>query len=131
MNDRIIIFFDSECMLCNASVQWILKHEKKHDVQFAPLHGVTFNELSIERKDLPDSILIWKDNALHMKSSAIIYVLQSMGGKWKILSGLMRITPLFLSNFIYDFIARKRYGWFGRTAECMLMQGPMKHRFLD
>ena len=59
MNDRIIIFFDSECMLCNASVQWILKHEKRHDVQFAPLHGVTFNELPIEREDLSDSILVW------------------------------------------------------------------------
>jgi predicted DCC family thiol-disulfide oxidoreductase YuxK len=131
MNDRIIIFFDSECMLCNATVQWILKHEKKHDVQFAPLHGVTFNELSIEREVLPDSILVWKDNDLYMKTSAIIHVLQGMGGKWKILSGLMRIIPLFLSNFIYDFIAGKRYEWFGRTAECMLMQGPMKHRFLD
>jgi predicted DCC family thiol-disulfide oxidoreductase YuxK len=131
MNDRIIIFFDSECMLCNASVQWILKHEKRHDVQFAPLHGVTFNELPIEREDLPDSILVWKDNALHMKTSAIIHVLQGMGGKWNILSGLMRIIPLFLSNFMYDFIAGKRYEWFGSTPECMLMKGPMKHRFLD
>ena len=131
MNDRIIIFFDSECMLCNASVQWILKHEKKHDVQFAPLHGVTFNELPIEREDLPDSILVWKDNALLMKTSAIIHVLQGMGGKWNILSRLIRIIPLFLSNFMYDFIAGKRYEWFGRTTECMLMKGPMKYRFLD
>jgi|694.fasta_scaffold150546_3 predicted DCC family thiol-disulfide oxidoreductase YuxK len=131
MSDRFIIFFDSECMLCNSSVQWILKHEKKHDVQFAPLHGVTFNELPIERDDLPDSILVWKDNALHMKTSAIIHVLHGMGGKWNILSGLLRVIPLFLSNSIYDFIAGKRYGWFGRTAECMLMKGPMKHRFLD
>jgi predicted DCC family thiol-disulfide oxidoreductase YuxK len=66
-----------------------------------------------------------------MKTSAIIHVLKGMGGKWKILSGLMRIIPHFLSNSIYDFIAGKRYGWFGRTAECMLMKGPMKHRFLD
>jgi predicted DCC family thiol-disulfide oxidoreductase YuxK len=131
MNDRFIIFFDSECMLCNASVQWILMHEKKHDVQFAPLHGVTFKKLPIERQHLPDSILVWKENSLHMKTSAIIHVLQGMGGKWNILSRLMRIIPYFLSNSIYDIIARKRYVWFGRTAECMLMKGPMKHRFLD
>ena len=131
MSDSIIIFFDSECMLCNSSVQWILMHEKKHYVQFAPLHGVTFKKLPIEREDLPDSILVWKDNALQMKTMAIIHVLQGMGGKWNILSGFLRIIPLFLSNLIYDFIARKRYGWFGRTAECMLMKGPMKYRFLD
>jgi len=131
MSDSIIIFFDSECMLCNSSVQWILMHEKKHDVQFAPLHGVTFKKLPIEREDLPDSILVWKDNTLQMKTMAIIHVLQGMGGKWNILSGFLRIIPLFLSNLIYDFIARKRYGWFGRTAECMLMKGPMKYRFLD
>jgi predicted DCC family thiol-disulfide oxidoreductase YuxK len=131
MSDRIIIFFDSECMLCNSSVQWILKNEKEHDLYFAPLNGVTFNELPIEREDLPDSILVWKENALNMKTLAIIHVLHGMGGKWNILSKLLRMIPLFLSNFIYDFIARKRYGWFGRTAECMLMNGPMKHRFLD
>ena len=131
MSDSIIIFFDSECMLCNSSVQWILMHEKKHDVQFAPLHGETFKKLPIEREDLPDSILVWKDNTLQMKTMAIIHVLQGMGGKWNILSGFLRIIPLFLSNLIYDFIARKRYGWFGRTAECMLMKGPMKYRFLD
>lgn len=131
MDDRIIVFFDSECMLCNASVQWILKHEKKHDILFAPLHGVTFNELPIKRENLPDSILVWKHSELHMKTKAIMHVLQGMGGKWKFLSGLLRMIPLFLSNPIYDFIARKRYGWFGRTSECMLMKGPMKHRFLD
>lgn len=131
MDDHIIIFFDSECMLCNASVQWILKHEKTHELMFAPLHGVTFNELPIEREFLPDSILVWKDNALHMKTQAIMQVMHGMGGMWKILSALMRMIPLFIANPMYDFIARKRYGWFGRTAECMLMKGPLKHRFLD
>lgn len=131
MNDRIIIFFDSECMLCNASVRWILKHEKKHDMFFAPLHGNTFSILPIIREDLPDSILIWKENALHMKTSAIIHILLGMGGIGIVLSGLIRFIPLFFSNSIYDFIARKRFRWFGRTAECILMKGPMKHRFLD
>ena len=131
MDDHIIIFFDSECMLCNASVQWILKHENNHDIVFAPLHGVTFNELPIEKHDLPDSILVWKNSELHMKTKAIMHVLLGMGGMWKILSALMRMIPLFIANPIYDFIARKRYGWFGRTSECMLMKGPLKHRFLD
>jgi len=131
MNDRIIIFFDSECMLCNASVQWILKHEKNHDLCFAPLYGVTFNELPFAKEHLPDSILVWKDNTLLMKTRAIQYVLYGMGGKWKVLSGLMQCIPLFTANPMYDFIARKRYGWFGRTTECILMKGSMKHRFLD
>jgi predicted DCC family thiol-disulfide oxidoreductase YuxK len=131
MGDRIIIFFDSECMLCNTSVQWILNHERNHDVYFAPLNGGTFNTLPIRSKDLPDSILVWKESALYMKTSAIIHVLYAIGGPWRILSILMRIIPLFLANMIYDFIARKRYGWFGRTSECMLMKGSMRHRFLD
>ncbi len=131
MDKRIIIFFDSECMLCNASVQWILNHEHHHDALFAPLHGTTFTALPIQQQELPDSILVWKDNRLYMKTQAIIHVLQSMGGKWKILSGLMRFIPLFIANPLYDVIARKRYGWFGRTTECMLMKGTMKHRFLE
>jgi predicted DCC family thiol-disulfide oxidoreductase YuxK len=131
MDDRIIIFFDSECMLCNASVQWILKHEHSHDLYFAPLHGKTFNALPIDTENVPDSILVWKYPKLHLKSSAIQHLLYAMGGKWNVLSIMMNIVPFVLSDLIYDFIARKRYGWFGKTSECMLMKGPMKHRFLD
>lgn len=37
---RPVIFFDGVCNLCNRSVQFVIKHDKKQQFLFAPLQGI-------------------------------------------------------------------------------------------
>jgi len=40
------------------------------------------------------------------------------------------IVPLFIRNSIYNYIAKNRYKWFGKTETCMTPNNQIKHRFI-
>ena len=128
---RTIVFFDDECLLCNRALQWIVRNETTQIILFAPLNGAHADVLLKQYDILPDSIIALNDTAMFMKSNAIIHILEQMGGRWKVISIIMRIIPRYCRDFIYDFIANNRYTWFGRTNECLLKSGPHNNRCLD
>ena len=47
------------------------------------------------------------------------------------LSPVLRVIPRRIRDGIYDFIARNRYGWFGRRDQCMIPTDDIRSRFLD
>jgi len=53
-----------------------------------------------------------------------------LGGGWKLLYGFM-IVPPFIRNAVYNWVARKRYKWYGKRDECMVPVPALKERFLD
>ncbi len=128
-----IVFFDSHCLLCNGSVQFILKYERKHILQFAPFGGVTYHKLIGDHPpdETPDSIVVIQNNQLFRYSKAIILILINMGSFWKILGIAGKIIPPFVSDFFYTIITSNRYKWFGRTDSCMLPSPVNRHRFLE
>ncbi|MFM8840309.1 MAG: thiol-disulfide oxidoreductase DCC family protein [bacterium] len=128
--DQTIVFFDSECVLCNGTLQWILRNEQYHTLCFAPLNGETALEIIGEIQQLPDSIIVAQDGNIFCKSEAIALILRHMGGIWRYVGGALGLIPFFISNSIYDIIARNRHKWFGKQSECLLMKGTNKHRFL-
>ena len=42
-----------------------------------------------------------------------------------------KIVPLVIRDFIYDWIAKNRYCWFGKKEECMIPTPEMKARFVN
>ncbi|MBI3258878.1 MAG: DUF393 domain-containing protein [Ignavibacteriae bacterium] len=128
-----IVFFDSHCLLCNGSVQFILKHEKKHILQFAPFNGITYNK-TIGYQSLnsvPDSIVVVHNKQLLTYSKAIIFILINMGSYWKALGIVAKIVPASISDFLYKIITANRYKWFGRTESCLLPSHTDSYRFLE
>ncbi len=77
-----------------------------------------------------DSILLIKDASVHIKSNAALEIARSLNSPWPLL-GLLRFLPLKLRDYVYDFIARNRYRWFGKKATCMIPTADIKNRFLD
>ncbi|MFZ4567968.1 MAG: thiol-disulfide oxidoreductase DCC family protein [Bacteroidota bacterium] len=125
-----IIFFDSTCILCNSSVQFILRHEHSSLSHFAPLHGIIFSELYTSSiTEIPDSILVYKNGVFLSKTEAIIAIMIAMGFYWKYLASLLWLIPPFLRNAIYDLIAANRIQWFGRQESCLLPNKENSHRF--
>jgi predicted DCC family thiol-disulfide oxidoreductase YuxK len=126
-----IVFFDGYCILCNGFVDFLLKVDKKQILSFASLQGETAkNVLSAAHTEKTDSVIFKGDqNSISVKSGAVINILFSLGGLWKI-SRYMRFIPANLLDYIYDFIAKNRFKWFGKRNACRIPNESEKGRIL-
>lgn len=128
---RDIVFFDGVCNLCNASVQWVIRHDSKCKFQFAPLQGSTAkSSISKEQLKSVDSIVYFDGLKFYIKSSAALKILSKMGFPYN-MSMVFFIVPGFIRNAVYDIVARNRYKWFGKQDSCMIPTPELKRRFLD
>lgn len=129
-----IVLFDGVCNLCNEAVQFIIRHDKNAHFKFASLQSKVAKKFlfqyGIEISNPPESILLIRENKIFYQSSAVLRIAQKLDGAWKIATVLF-IIPKFICNFIYRFIAKNRYKWFGKKDECMLPTPELKSRFLD
>ncbi|SRR5690606_6485831 len=130
-----IILFDGVCNLCNSSVQFVIKRDKKDIFRFAPLQSEIGKKMVEERgidTSTVDSIILVEPNiAYYTKSSAAIEIANDLGGIWQILNVFTYILPVSVRDWIYDFIARNRYKWFGKKEECMIPTPEMKAKFIS
>jgi len=128
-----VILFDGVCNLCNSSVQFIIKHDKKRIFRFASLQS-EFGKKIISRFDLKnkniDSILLYENSSVSDKSTAVLFILKKMGGIYSVLYALI-ILPKFIRDGIYDFVARNRYRWFGKQESCMIPTTELKKLFIE
>lgn len=129
-----ILYFDGVCNLCNTAVQWVIKRDKQEQFRFASLQSEVGQSMLMshfpEKSMIPDSVLLEIDGRLYAKSSAAIKLLQMLGGFYKLLV-IAWVVPRFIRDAVYDFIARKRYKWYGKRTSCMLPTPELKSRFLD
>jgi predicted DCC family thiol-disulfide oxidoreductase YuxK len=120
LKTNYIILYDGYCKLCNFSLQFVLKRDKKKVFQYLALQSNEAKELlsmrSVEN-DLPDSVLLWEEGTLYSKSEAFFRILPHFGKAYKLFF-VFKIIPRKLSDKIYDLIARNRYKWFGRKEQC-------------
>jgi predicted DCC family thiol-disulfide oxidoreductase YuxK len=128
-----IILFDGVCNLCNSSVQFIIRHDKKNRFRFASLQSdFGQNQLikyQIDSKNTDSFIYIKSDHA-YIKSTAGLLVLKDLGGLWK-LPFLFIVFPKTLRDWIYDLIAKNRYKLFGKKESCMVPTPDLKSRFIN
>jgi predicted DCC family thiol-disulfide oxidoreductase YuxK len=132
--NKPIVLFDGVCNLCNSSVKYIIKHDKLGRFVFAPLQSKT-GQYIVEKFKIDtsktDSVMLYtlKQGVL-LKSTAALYIALGLGFPNSIV-GVFFIIPPFIRNWIYDYIARNRYRWFGKKNSCMVPSQEIKDRFLD
>jgi len=129
-----MLFYDGHCGLCHGAVKFVVKRDRAgHAFRFAPLQGPTFEaRVPAERRvGLPDSIIVLtNEGALLARSDAVLHILRRLGGGWKILAGVFAVIPRALRDAAYNFIARIRYGIFGRRDDlCPIMPPDLRARF--
>ncbi|MFT5791923.1 MAG: putative DCC family thiol-disulfide oxidoreductase YuxK [Porticoccaceae bacterium] len=127
-----LLLFDGVCNLCNSSVQYVIKHDKKQKFKFASLQSDAAKEIllqyEVKNSELDSIILIHKDT-LFDKSSAILRLLKIMGG-FHMLAFILIIIPKSIRDAVYDYVARNRYKWYGKKDSCMIPTIELKNRFL-
>ena len=128
-----VILFDGVCNLCNGSVIFILKWEKKPDFQFASIQSEAGQEL-LEScglpKDFNQAVVLMDHGKIFLGSTAALKIGQTLKLPWSVLSYTGFLIPLFVRDWIYKQIALNRYQWFGKREVCMLPTADLKARFL-
>ncbi|WP_343746730.1 thiol-disulfide oxidoreductase DCC family protein [Chitinophaga sp.] len=128
-----IILFDGVCNLCNGSINFVIRHDRRGHFRFAPLQSDAAATLAtthqIDISQMASFILVQNGKA-YTKSTAALRVARQLPFPWKLLyAGI--IFPRFIRDGVYNIVARNRYRWFGRKDSCMVPTPEIKERFLD
>jgi predicted DCC family thiol-disulfide oxidoreductase YuxK len=128
-----IVLFDGVCNLCNASVDFLIRHDPHARLRFAslqsdlarrllPAHGLDPGVLS--------SIVLLDGGRAYTRSAAALRIARRL----RLLSPLAylgAVLPPPLRDGLYDAIAIHRYRWFGKRDTCRLPTPEERSRFLD
>ena len=132
IENKKIIFYDGLCAMCNRFIRILITLDKKEKFLLAPLQGkngkILKEEFSKEIQGI-DSVIFY-NKKVFTKSSAVINILNELGGAYK-LAYIFNIIPAFISDSIYDYIARNRFQWFGKLDKCPIPEKKNISRFLD
>jgi predicted DCC family thiol-disulfide oxidoreductase YuxK len=126
----VIVFFDGLCGMCNRWVDVMLRLDRRGRLRFAPLQGATAQALlPAETLRAAASLALLDGRGIALRSEAAIRALTHLGGPWRLAGGL-RLVPRRARDAAYDFIAARRYRWFGRRAACRVPTPAEQPRFL-
>ena len=131
--NKSIILFDGVCNLCNASVNFVIKHDKNEQFLFASFQSDAAKEIMLHfnLKNLNlDSIVLIEGYKIHEKSTAILRITRHLNSGFKLLYFFI-IIPKSVRDWLYSFIAKNRYKFFGKRESCMIPSLELKNRFID
>ncbi len=132
-NKQPIVLFDGECSLCTGSVRFLLKHNYSGNLKFASIQSETGSKiinLAGKTFDKADTLLLLQGNELFGYSTAALKITAHLRFPWNLLRILI-ITPSFIRDGFYRFIAKNRYKWFGRKSLCQADKKEYQGRFLS
>jgi len=127
-SEHPVILFDGVCNLCNASVQFILRNDRRELFRFTSLQSETAARL-LGGPPESESIILIMNGRHYYKSTAALLIAARLRFPWPVFSVFL-IVPPFIRNFIYSVIAKNRYRWFGKKPVCMIPDKRVQHRFI-
>lgn len=104
--------------------------DRKVIFHFAPLQGSIAKEILGDKARDLDTVWLLQEDALYSKSDAVLRVLRSLSGKWKVLSYCLGWLPRTVRNWGYDQIASRRYHLFSKLNRCPMPTPELRQRFL-
>lgn len=128
-----IVLFDGVCGLCNKFVRYVIARDKRDVFRFVSLESEfgkqVAEHIGIDTSKV-DSILLYEPGvAYYYKSQAVTQIMRSLHGLFTPAT-LLRILPTPLADSAYDFVAKNRYKWFGKSEHCPMPSANTNHKFL-
>jgi len=127
-----IILFDGVCNFCNASINWIIRHDKRARFLFAPLQSPAGERLQREHGLDPtalDTMLLIEGGRVYLRSTSALRILRGLTFPYPLLYAFV-IVPHHVRDFFYTAFANRRYRWFGKKDECTVPSPEVRERFL-
>lgn len=130
--EKVIVFFDGECNLCNGAVDFFIARDRKSRLKFASLQGEAAKKYIAQGEIARlQSIVVWSEGRLYRESDAVLFMLNELGGFWQWMAAVGRMFPRKFRDVIYRWIARHRYKWFGKRATCRVPNEAERAKFID
>ena len=113
---------------------YVIKRDKKNKFLFAPLQSDIGKEIitvfNIDTQNT-DSIILYnpKTNTITSKSSAALHIAKHLGFPTNLMVVFL-IIPSFIRNWVYNFVAKNRYKWYGKKASCMIPTPELQSKFI-
>ncbi len=131
-NSKSLLIYDGYCYLCSNTVRHILRLDKDKKIKFISLENALadpkINKL-ISVYNSVDTVLLFHNQKLFIKSDAIIEISKITGG-WLKIFRIMLLLPKRYRNLLYDLVARYRYRIFGKRKKCYLPPEEFTDRYL-
>jgi len=133
-----ILFFDGECVLCNAGVRFILErdhpNQSQYNLAFCRVQSETGRQLlsqhGLTQQQVMDRFVLLDTNQkVYTASSAALRVALRLPFPYPLLYGFV-IVPKFVRDWMYDVVAQNRYKW-GKHDKCMMYRKEIMERFVD
>ena len=130
--ERPIIVFDSLCVLCSAHARFVIEHDRLACFRLAAMQSEIgaglYRRFGVDPA-APDSLLLVEGDRALRDSDAVLAIWRGLGGPWR-LAALGRLIPRFLRDGLYHWVARHRYGLFGRRDACWRPPAHLRDRLL-
>ena len=127
-----IIVFDSLCVLCSANARFIIEHDRSARFRLASMQSeigaALYRRFGIDPAD-PETLILVEGDRVLRDSDAVIAIYCGLGGPWR-LAALAGFVPRFLRDRAYRWVARHRYGLFGRRDACWRPPAELRDRLL-
>lgn len=131
--DGPTVVFDTDCVLCSGMVAFVLAHEQAPVLRFAGAwssEGLALAAMhGFSRSDLDKTFLVVCGGKALMRSDAGIEIMRHFRAPWR-WAAVVAAVPRPLRDVVYDFVARRRYRWFGRRQDCIVVPPAERHRFI-
>ena len=130
--DKKIILFDGVCNFCNDKVNFIIKNDKNDSFRFVSIQSETGKKIITYLGIDPalDTIILYEPGyAYFIKSEAVFRIIKHLSSSVKLLL-LFNFIPTSIKNLIYDYIAKKRYKWYGKNENCLLPSEDITSKFI-
>jgi predicted DCC family thiol-disulfide oxidoreductase YuxK len=138
-----VVLFDGVCNFCDASVNFVIEHDRDGYFKFAPLQSETGMKLAAEHGldskvsnaepadgSIPiDSVILIEDEKPYTHSTAALRIARRLGPPWSWLYVFI-VIPKPIRDLAYNLFAKYRYKVFGKKDECMLPSPEVRARFL-
>src|ERR1700733_11688836 len=104
-----MLVYDGLCGFCSRSVQFMLRHERRHDLLFVTRDSEMGKQLRhVHGLESVQSMLWIEEGRAFAEASAVMKAASYLGGFWSLLAGVASIFPSAILNPLYRIIARHR-----------------------
>ena len=127
-----LVLFDGVCGLCNGFVDFLLPRDREAALLFGALQSEAGRK-ALRDVGLPDTtpetLVVIDEGRAYVESTGALRLFGRLPWPWRAL-GWLRVVPRPLRDAVYRFVARNRYGWFGKRDSCRLPSPSERARFL-
>lgn len=130
-DEPAVVLFDGACSFCDASAQFIVRHDQKGRFLLAAQQSEPGKALLQQYQAPQDlsTIFLIENGRLYRRSTAILRIARRLAFPWPAAWAFI-LVPRPVRDSIYLWIAKNRYVWFGKKEVCEMPAPELRARFL-